>query len=61
MGQNEHPWQSNQEVLGYFGKQLNASRRKYREFVAEGIAEGKRDDLTGGGLIRSTAGRGDVV
>ncbi len=56
MGKNEHPWQSSHEVLGYFGKQLESSRRKYEEFVAEGIAEGIRDDLTGGGLIRSTGG-----
>ena len=29
MGKNDHPWQSSQEVLRYFGKQLNSSRRKY--------------------------------
>ena len=56
MGKNEHPWQSSQELLGKFGKQLKSSRRKYEEFVAEGIAEGKRVDLIGGGLIRSTGG-----
>lgn len=56
MGKNEHTWQSSQEVLRYFGKQLNESRRKYEEFLAEGIAEGKRDDLIGGGLVRSTGG-----
>ena len=32
------------------------SRKRYREFVFKGIAEGRRPDLTGGGLLRSLGG-----
>jgi hypothetical protein len=42
--------------LGHFGKKLNQARRKYKEFVVQGIAAGKREDLIGGGLIRSAGG-----
>ena len=40
----------------HFGKGADFARRKYREFVAAGIDGGRRDDLTGGGLIRSAGG-----
>ena len=38
------------------GKQTGPARRGYRAFVAKGIDQGRRWDLTGGGLIRSTGG-----
>jgi REP element-mobilizing transposase RayT len=56
MGINEHPWQNSKEILGHFGKKLKVARRKYKEFVSRGVAQGKRADLTGGGLIRSSGG-----
>lgn len=56
MGKHKHPWQNSKELLGYFGKRLSASRRNYKDFVAKGIENGRRDDLTGGGLIRSAGG-----
>lgn len=56
MGNIEYPWQSSKEVLGHFGKRVSSTRHKYKEFVARGVAEGKREDLTGGGLIRSAGG-----
>jgi hypothetical protein len=34
--------------LGHFGKKLDPSRRRYKEFVAQGIAAGKRKNPTGG-------------
>ncbi|EFK95896.1 conserved hypothetical protein [sediment metagenome] len=39
-----------------FSDQKREARRRYREFVEEGIFEGKRSDLTGGGLLRSSGG-----
>jgi hypothetical protein len=42
--------------LGHFGKAVIPARCKYKEFVAQGIGDGKREDLTGGGLIRSVGG-----
>ena len=43
-------------VLGRFDLKIQSTRRLYRNFVEKGIAMGKRDDLTGGGLIRSAGG-----
>ena len=39
-----------------FGEKESAARRRYRADVEKGIALGKRDDLIGGGLIRSNGG-----
>lgn len=56
MGTHEQPWQNSEKVLLHFGKQVQSARQEYREFVARGMDEGRRDDLTGGGLIRSAGG-----
>lgn len=40
------------EVLKFFDLQKNSALGKYRQYVAEGIALGKRDELVGGGLKR---------
>ena len=52
----KNPWQDRESVLGMFSEKVGAARRAYRIFVASGIAEGKRWDLTGGGLVRSAGG-----
>jgi len=59
MGNRELPGQRTDEVLSYFGKRRKAARRRYRDFVAEGISRGKRDELVGGGLKRSLKLTGD--
>jgi REP element-mobilizing transposase RayT len=51
-------WQSMDGVLLLFGKQKKAARRHYRSFVQEGLGQGKRPELTGGGLLRSAGGWG---
>jgi REP element-mobilizing transposase RayT len=56
IGKVKHGWQNVQEVLGMFGCSQGRARRSYRNFVEKGIAEGKRHDLTGGGLLRSAGG-----
>ena len=56
MGKVKKPWQDTGSVLAKFGEKLGAARRAYRGFVEEGIAQGKRQDLTGGGLLRSAGG-----
>ena len=35
---------------------MKSSRRSYADFVKKGIAQGKRPDLVGGGLVRSAGG-----
>jgi putative transposase len=61
LGRLAHPWQDTAFVLGQFGRSAQAARRAYREFVAAGINEGRRPELTGGGLIRSLGGRASVA
>lgn len=56
MGYFESPWQSIDYILSIFGKQRSAARIKYRQFLVKGIDQGKRTDMTGGGLIRSVGG-----
>jgi putative transposase len=56
MGKVKKPWQDTEGVLGMFGEKLGAARRSYRVFVEKGITKGRRQDLTGGGLIRSAGG-----
>ena len=45
-----------EDVLQFFGKSLKEARRRYGVFVEKGIKQGRREDLEGGGLIRSSGG-----
>jgi len=56
MGKVKIPWQDTESVLGMFGEKLGGARRAYRAFVEKGIALGRRQDLSGGGLLRSAGG-----
>ena len=56
VGKGDYPWQDTAYVLKQFGSTVTAARQKYREFVANGISQGQRPDLIGGGLIRSMGG-----
>ncbi len=60
MGHFENDWQQIDEVLELFAKQVSVARRRYRAFVEEGIKQGRRSDLTGGGLLRSSGGWAEV-
>ncbi len=53
MDRRSNDWQDTVAVLRVFGEKESAARRQYRVYVEKGIALGKRDDLIGGGLIRS--------
>jgi len=52
----KNDWQDTDKVLGMFGDKAGPARRAYRAFVENGIDQGKRSDLTGGGLVRSAGG-----
>jgi len=54
MGNQNRPWQAREEVLSYFGKHEGVAKRKYRQFVFEGISLGRREELTTGGTKRDT-------
>ena len=45
-----------EDVLLHFGDTLNVARRRYRQFVKNGIDQGTRPELQGGGLVRSAGG-----
>ena len=56
MGKYKNTWQDVDSVLKLYGNKVHAARAKYRSYVEKGIKMGKRDDLTGGGLVRSSGG-----
>ena len=60
LGTREASWQDTQYVLRLFGKTDGQARRKYASFTAEGLAHGRRPELAGGGLIRSSGGWSQV-
>ncbi len=56
MGKVKREWQDTDYVLGYFGKSKRKARKEYESFVKEGFRQGRKNELTGGGLIRSLGG-----
>ena len=56
MGKRKCDWQDSDYILKFYGQTVAASRRRYRAYVQTGVAEGRRPDLMGGGLIRSAGG-----
>ncbi|MBN2032429.1 MAG: transposase [Deltaproteobacteria bacterium] len=56
MGKEKREWQDTDYVLSYFGKRQSEARKKHESFVKEGITQGRKEKLTGGGLIRSLGG-----
>jgi REP element-mobilizing transposase RayT len=55
-GAGGHRWQDTGEVLGLFGRNGRKAIAGYRRFVLEGVGEGHRPELSGGGLVRSAGG-----
>ena len=56
MDKRKNDWQDAEYILKLFNSKDSVARRRYREYVEKGIAEGRRPDLVGGGLIRSAGG-----
>ena len=56
MGKVSREWQDTEYVLRLFGGRLRQARKAYERFVAEGVDQGRRPELVGGGLIRSAGG-----
>ncbi|OIO29753.1 MAG: hypothetical protein AUJ18_08005 [Candidatus Hydrogenedentes bacterium CG1_02_42_14] len=56
MNRWKNDWHDRDYVLKWFGKKEGEAKKSYRDFVKKGIAQGRRPDLTGGGLIRSMGG-----
>ncbi len=45
-----------EDVLLHFADTIKLARRRYRQFIKNGIDQGTRPELQGGGLIRSAGG-----
>ena len=56
LGRRRNDWQDSDYVLQWFGNRTGEARKAYRGFVKEGIDQGRRPDLVGGGLVRSMGG-----
>ncbi len=56
LGMHTVLWQDTGTVLRRFAGRKSAARARYRRFVGEGVARGRRSDLMGGGLVRSAGG-----
>ena len=56
VGRVKRDWQQVNYMLGFFGKKKSDARKAYRHFVEQGVKQGHRPELVGGGLIRSVGG-----
>jgi len=56
MGQEDRPWQDTRYVLALFGRGLSEAKRNLQRHVAKWALKGRFQELTGGGLIRSSGG-----
>ena len=61
VGRRKRKWQDVETVLAYFGSRRNMAVKHYEQFVREGVQQGRRPELVGGGLIRSLGGWSQVV
>ena len=55
VGKKKYVWQSVDDVLIQFGNRKKEAVERYKDFIEDRMIE-KRDDLNGGGLIRSVGG-----
>jgi hypothetical protein len=56
LGKREYPWQDCRYILSQIGGSLKRAREAYLNFVEEGVSQGRRPELVGGGLVRSLEG-----
>ncbi len=56
MGQVQLDWQDTDYILMRFNENESIARKAYQEFVTDGISQGRRPELIGGGLVRSIEG-----
>jgi len=60
MGKKNCDWQDIKYVLSNFGKSILKGRQNYSSYVKEGLGQGRRPELVGGGLVRSLGGWSEV-
>ena len=60
MGVMDCNWQETKYVLSCFGNDLSEGRKNYYDYMQQGMDQGRRPELVGGGLIRSLGGWSEV-
>ncbi len=60
LGQKKIKWQDCDYVLRYFGEKKKDAQKQYLSFVETAQKQGRRPELTGGGLIRSLGGWSEI-
>src|SRR3990172_9704455 len=53
IGKAKNPWMDAEYILNQFDNTRRKALHAYREFMSEGIGQGRIKELTGGGLIRN--------
>jgi REP element-mobilizing transposase RayT len=61
LGNSNNSWQEIDKILGLFHDRRYLAHRYYKNFIKKGIAQGRRPDLVGGGLVRSVGGWSALV
>lgn len=61
IGKTKASFQDRDYVLSWFGKREGEACKAYRQYVEEGISQGRRPELVGGGLVRSSGGWSAVL
>jgi hypothetical protein len=57
LGKKQNDWQEVDEVLCHFSSERKSAIRLYKQFIKDGWNMGTRNDLLGGGLVRSAGGQ----
>jgi REP element-mobilizing transposase RayT len=60
LGKRSCPWMDSDYVLLQFSNTRRKARNAYRQFVRDGMSQGRQPELTGGGLARSLGGWSQV-
>lgn len=61
MGRVRHDWQDRDHVLRWFGEKEGEAQRAYWRYLEEGVSQGRRPELVGGGILRSYGGWSAVL
>jgi len=60
VGKRKNSWQDFDTVLQYFGNERCSAQKRYRDFVEKEVGCGRNPEYTGGGLVRSVGGWGEL-
>jgi putative transposase len=56
MGKKRYEWYDSKYVLSWFGTNEEEAQKAYEKYMKEGLHQGRRPELVGGGLTRSLGG-----